>query len=76
MIFIKHLWIKSGKVIKELTGTNDPGINRAEWDLSPKRGKAAPTVYERGARLVRPGTYSVVIRAGGIKLEGTIQVRE
>jgi photosystem II stability/assembly factor-like uncharacterized protein len=65
---------ESGKVIKELTGTNDPGINRAEWDLSPKRGKAAPTVYERGARLVRPGTYTVVIVAGSIKLQGTIKV--
>ncbi|MCK4645641.1 MAG: hypothetical protein KAU46_05270 [Candidatus Aminicenantes bacterium] len=66
---------ESGKVIKELTGTNDPGINRAEWDLSPKRGKVAPTVYERGARLVRPGKYTVVIRAGDIKLEGTIEVK-
>jgi len=65
---------ESGKVIKKLKGTNDPGINVAVWDLSPEKGKETRTIYAPGAKLVRPGNYRIKILAGDIKLEGNIQV--
>ena len=65
----------SGKVIRELTGTNDPGVNRAVWDLSPKTEEGGQAVFRRGTALVKPGIYTVVIQAGKNTLEGKIQVK-
>ncbi len=64
----------TGKVIRKLAGTNDPGINRAVWDLSPKTEEAGQAVFRRGTELVNPGVYTVVIQAGDSQLEGKIQV--
>jgi len=65
----------TGETVRELTGTNSPGVNRAIWDLSPKKEEADQAVFRRGTELVRPGNYTVVIRAGNNKLEGKVQVK-
>ncbi|MGD2245209.1 MAG: hypothetical protein PVI11_01550 [Candidatus Aminicenantes bacterium] len=65
----------AGEVLRELTGTNDSGVNRAVWDLSPKKEEADQAVFRRGTELVKPGNYTVVIRAGNSKLEGNVQVK-
>ena len=65
----------NGEVVRELTGTNDSGVNRAVWDLSPKKEEADQAVFRRGTELVKPGNYTVVIQAGKNKLEGKIQVK-
>jgi hypothetical protein len=64
----------SGKVIRALTGTNDPGVNRAVWDLDPEKEERGQAVFRRGIALVKPGVYAVVIQAGEIKLESKICV--
>ncbi|MDE3153814.1 MAG: hypothetical protein KGN76_01875 [Acidobacteriota bacterium] len=61
---------RSGKVIRELKGTGDRGINRLSWDL---RGE--PPTHKAGGGggffgrlvgpLVDPGTYTVRLTAGG-----------
>ena len=57
---------ESGKLVKELKGTNDPGFNLATWNLS---------VGEKEERFVNPGNYRVEILAENIKLEGKIEVQ-
>jgi len=66
-IFVKD---DSGKIIKQLKGTNDKGINLAIWDLT----------YEKKTRktsnFVKPGTYKVEILIDKkTKLEGDICVK-
>ena len=65
----------TGEVVRELSGTNSPGVNRVVWDLSLKKKEADQAVFRQGTELVRPGNYTVVIRAGNNKLEGKVQVK-
>ncbi len=64
----------TGKLIKKIAGTNDSGINRAVWDLSPETKQTAQGVFRRGTPLVSSGIFTVVIQAGESRLEGKIQV--
>ena len=65
---------KSGKVIKELKGTNDTGLNLAVWDLTFEGGNETGKGFATAGNFVKPGTYLVEILAGAIKLEGKIKV--
>ncbi|MFQ6081856.1 MAG: WD40/YVTN/BNR-like repeat-containing protein [Candidatus Aminicenantia bacterium] len=58
----------SGKVIRRLEGTNDPGFNLAIWDLR---------VEDKGERkqYVKPGTYTVELAAEKIKIKKKIEVQ-
>jgi photosystem II stability/assembly factor-like uncharacterized protein len=66
---------KSGKVLREIKGTGDAGINRAEWDLFQKPKEKVNTVYEPGRNMAAPGDYKVRIEAGSTILEGVITVK-
>ena len=74
-----------GTVIRELTGTNEPGINRVQWNLAPTaatlgrgafgagRGRGAgPQLIVNNA--VQPGTYIVKLIAGNQELTKTVLV--
>jgi photosystem II stability/assembly factor-like uncharacterized protein len=77
-----------GNVVRELTGTNEPGINRVQWNLSPNpppgggQGRGGRGFGGRGGRgnqfvngsAVEPGTYLVKLSAGGKDLTTTVVV--
>ncbi|MGE5245785.1 MAG: VPS10 domain-containing protein [Betaproteobacteria bacterium] len=61
-----------GKVLRELKGTNEAGINRVQWDLRgtpPKRPANLPPGFGRGRAPqgppIDPGTYLVKLSASG-----------
>lgn len=56
-----------GNVIQTLEGTSDAGLNVAKWDLT-KQGE------EDEDTLVDPGTYTIVLKAGGQSLETAIKI--
>ncbi len=65
---------QSGKTIKEIKGTGDAGLNAAVWDLTFTKSKE--TQKEKPETpYVKPGKYTVVLTAGPISLEGTIEVK-
>jgi hypothetical protein len=68
----------SGKVIRNITGTREIGINRVQWNLRadpPPRPPNLPQGFGRGGRgfgglfnqgpPVEPGTYIVKLSVGG-----------
>ena len=72
-----------GTVVRELNGTNEPGINRVHWDLAPNpqpgqgrglggRGRGGPSFV--AGPTVEPGTYLVKLAAGGKELVATVLV--
>ncbi|MGB6876771.1 MAG: hypothetical protein WBD87_12155 [Candidatus Acidiferrales bacterium] len=76
---------KEGKLIQEFPGTDDPGINRMNWDLRyPTPVK--PTQDQLGAQdegffynairgpLVAPGSYTVQVLVGNEKASETVEV--
>lgn len=62
----------TGKVIKELKGTGDVGLNTAVWDLT----QILVNDKEPGPTYVKPGKYIVVLTAGSISIEGAVEVKE
>jgi len=76
-----------GKIIKELKGTGDVGLNRVAWDLTqdlalitpptpPEAEKAKKDDEEPAPAYVKPGQYTVVLTAGAISLESPFEVKE
>jgi photosystem II stability/assembly factor-like uncharacterized protein len=76
-----------GSVVRELVGTNEPGINRVQWNLAPNpsfaagRGGGSGAGRGRGTALqfinpqaVEPGTYVVKLTAGSTELATTVLV--
>jgi photosystem II stability/assembly factor-like uncharacterized protein len=76
-----------GTTVREIIGTNDPGINRVQWNLAPTsgfgagRGGGVGAGRGRGtalqfinAQAVEPGTYLVKLAAGGRELTKTVLV--
>ena len=69
-----HLRIRdeTGRLVHELTGSGDPGMNAVEWDLSLEG--EGQTGGRRGPSRVEPGVYTVVVTAGGAVAEGELVV--
>jgi photosystem II stability/assembly factor-like uncharacterized protein len=70
----------SGKVLRELEGKGEAGFNTVMWDMRPSREKekdAAEEAWEwqRNA-LVEPGEYTVILEAGGRKLDQKAVIRK
>lgn len=66
---------KSGKLIKNLKGTSDAGMNSAVWDLTFEGGKKIGEEFATAGNLVEQGEYTVEILSGDIKLEGKIKIQ-
>ena len=75
----------SGKIIKELKGTGDAGLNTIEWDLTQDVALMTPSEVEKIKKddrgnpepaYVEPGKYNVILTAGSISLEGVVDVKE
>jgi photosystem II stability/assembly factor-like uncharacterized protein len=68
---------KSGKTLKKIKGTGDTGLNTAVWDLTSSLTEKKKGKEEEPKRTyVKPGEYTVVLTAGSVSLEGTIQVKK
>ena len=65
----------SGKMVKELKGSGDVGLNAAAWDLKPAPGQETKKEKKK-TPYVEPGKYTVVLSAGALSLEGTIEVKK
>ncbi len=77
---------KDGKVVRELDGKKEAGINRVNWDLR-YTAPAEPTEEQRRAMeqgfgfgprgpMVEPGEYTVKVSAGGNEVSKTLRVDE
>ncbi len=70
----------TGKMLRELKGTNEAGINRVQWDLRgtpPKRPPNMPAIGRGRALLgpqIEPGTYLVKLSAGGKTYTTTVAI--
>ena len=80
----------TGRVVREMDGTKDAGLNRVQWNLGPTPvlgGRGAAFAGGRGGRgggrgvpfvvapnAVEPGTYVVKLAVGGKELMTTVQV--
>ncbi len=78
----------TGRVVREMDGTKDAGLNRVQWNLGPTPvlgGRGAAFAGGRGGRggrgvpfvtanAVDPGTYVVKLAVGGKELMTTVQV--
>lgn len=67
-----------GRVVRELEGSADSGVNRVVWDLrepapTPPAGGGGRGAQAQGPE-VPPGTYQVSIRVGGEESTTTVQV--
>ncbi|HLP62010.1 MAG TPA: hypothetical protein VK186_24415, partial [Candidatus Deferrimicrobium sp.] len=62
----------SGKIIKELKGTGDIGLNRVLWDLTRDSGNDK----EPASPHVQSGQYKVILTTGSISLENLFEVKE
>ena len=77
---------KDGKVIRELDGPAEAGVNRANWDLrynpaaepTPEQLEAIAAGYGVGPRgpLVEPGKYIVKIKAGAKEATQEITIED
>lgn len=67
---------KHGVQVKELTGTNAPGLNRATWDLVPPEHLQLHDQDEEPFLKfhIRPGEYKVTVTMGEHKVEKTMVV--
>ena len=79
-----------GNVVRDLAGTNEPGINRVQWNLAPNpppgggQGRGGFGAGGRGGRgggnqfitanAVEPGIYLVKLSAGGKELTTPVLV--
>ncbi len=59
---------ESGKVIKKLKESGDAGYNSAIWDLTKDRPESQRALF------VKPGEYTVVLKAGSVSLEKKVKV--
>lgn len=59
-----------GKEIKKLEGTGDAGLNMAVWDLTKTGKEKSEPSY------AAPGKYTVVLIAGPVSVEGTVEVNK
>ncbi len=70
----------SGKVLREIEGEAEPGLNIVRWDMRPKReGEPRPEYGPWGSRrspLVEPGEYTVTLEAGGKTLNRKALIRK
>lgn len=67
---------KDGKIIKEIEGTGDAGINVASWDLTgPSEEREGRGGFRRPA-YVEAGKYTVEVKAGAATAEGMIEVKQ
>ena len=70
----------SGKVLDEIEGKSQAGLNTAAWDMRPKReGEPGVEDGEWGSRrnsLIEPGEYTVTLEAGGKKLTRKALIRK
>ena len=78
----------TGRVVREMDGTKDAGLNRVQWNLGPTPvlgGRGAAVAGGRGGRggrgvpfvtpnAVDPGTYVVKLAVGGKELMTTVEV--
>jgi photosystem II stability/assembly factor-like uncharacterized protein len=70
-----------GKVLRELTGTGEPGINRVQWDLRgtpPKRPANLPPGFGRRGLVgptIEPGVYVVKLTVGGKQYRTKLTIR-
>jgi photosystem II stability/assembly factor-like uncharacterized protein len=63
-----------GKLVRELSGLADAGLQAVEWNLSREGAQpAGPGGMARTAR-VAPGTYAVVVTVGNASAEGELVV--
>jgi hypothetical protein len=74
----------AGRVVRNLDGTKDAGINRVLWNMAPNpppggaqggRGGGGGGGFG-GQQAVAPGTYTVTLTAGGTTLSKQVQVLE
>ena len=77
-----------GTTVREMDGTNEPGINRVQWNLGAEHRVSALVVVAASARAaagaphctfinaqaVEPGTYLVKLAVGGEELTSTVLV--
>jgi hypothetical protein len=76
----------TGRVVREMDGTKEAGLNRVQWNLAPNSlltgrgfggragrggGRGVPFVTQNA---VDPGTYVVKLAVGGKELTTTVQV--
>jgi photosystem II stability/assembly factor-like uncharacterized protein len=73
----------AGRVVRNLDGTRDAGINRVLWNLAPnpppggaQGGRGGGGGGFGGQQAVAPGTYTVTLTAGGTTLTKQVQVLE
>jgi hypothetical protein len=79
----------TGRVVREMDGTREAGLNRVQWNLAPNpvagfgRGGAGAGRGGRGGgrgvpfvttNAVEPGTYVIKLAVGGKELMTTVQV--
>jgi photosystem II stability/assembly factor-like uncharacterized protein len=72
----------NGRVIREMDGTKDAGINRVQWNLAPTPAPGGRGGRGRGGRgtpfivpnAVDPGTYIVKLSVAGKELMTTVSV--
>ncbi len=79
----------AGRVVREMDGTKEAGLNRVQWNLAPTppaapagRGNFGPgrgrggrgVPFVTAANAVDPGTYIVKLSVGGKDLVTTVQV--
>jgi len=59
-----------GKILSQLNGTTDPGINRVHWNMriQPPEGQSAQDRRRLGRALAEPGEYMVILEIGDKKL--------
>jgi photosystem II stability/assembly factor-like uncharacterized protein len=69
-----------GKMLREIEGKGEAGLNTVTWDMRPKREKESPggeEFWEWGrSQLVEPGEYVVIVEAAGQKLTQKAVVRK
>jgi photosystem II stability/assembly factor-like uncharacterized protein len=72
----------AGKVVRELTGPAEAGVNRVAWDLRheppihPRPGEPAGFFGPPRGPFVTPGTYTVDVALGSFKARKTVLVDE
>jgi photosystem II stability/assembly factor-like uncharacterized protein len=79
----------SGRVVRELDGTKDAGLNRVQWNLAPtppaappgrgggfggRGGRGRGSSFITAPNAVDPGTYVVKLSVAGKELLTTVQV--
>jgi len=70
----------AGKVLQEIDGKGEAGLNTVIWDMRPRREKEGLADEEfwawRRSPLVEPGEYAVILEASGRKLTQKAVVRK